>query len=545
MAEDDSLHADEALFAARILRALADEEEQALADLLSVLGRIFACQTVAIFWKDGRSQAWGKGAAAAERAALTGQSEPVVELCFQTGRAQLVDKGGSPLFAEEKPRRAFPLAEGVALYLGQPRRWHELKASRLVGHLSGFLITSERWSACRRRAEQQSTQVQRLDSTLQMTRRCLEALGEEAPSLDSAVVIERSLAGLRDQIPYCAWFVVRDAEIFGSVGGLSREQRSSLLELAATTTSSRAVETLASTPYRSLASLANRMLATPLKGGALLLFGDQAYDAHHRATLALLASYLSVALEQAGLHATAVQAQAQLVQANRLAAVGQLAAGLAHELNNPLGSITLALDTCHRFVEKNPKVALSVLADAQKAAARAHDIVTKLLHFSRDSRAGQRTCYLADILEETRAVVEPLLAQDAVRLELDVTEPRPLYLNPGEVGQALSNLIINARDAVLEVQGQRVVSVSSQASGPFTQLRVRDCGPGISEPIRERIFEPFFTTKPVGRGTGLGLSLARQMVEAQGGRLELEATQAGACFCVTLPVSSEHPAQPE
>lgn len=532
--DHDSLHSDEALFTSRLLRALEEDEQEALVALLALLGRIFACCTVAVFWPDGRTAAWGKGAAAVTQSALTGLVEPVVQSCLRSGLPQACQTEPSPLLPEEIHRLAYPLNEGAVLYLGQPQRLSELKARRLVQHLACFLAISGRRRDERREAEAHESHLRRLDSTLRLTRRCLEALGEGAPSLATEQVIEGGLAGLREELPYRTWLVLLDGECHGSTV-LKPEQREALRELGDALTSARLVETLSSTPYRALASLGESLLAAPLKGGALLLFDDQPFDAHHRATLELLSAYLSVALEQARLHSEAVRAQADLVHANKLAAVGQLAAGLAHELNNPLGSITLALDTCNRFVETNPKVALSVLANAQKAAARAHDIVTKLLHFSRDSRAGQRNCQLAEILDETRAVVEPLLARDGVKLELVGEDPRPLYLNPGEVGQALSNLILNARDALLEGEYEPVVRVSCAPSGAATVVRVRDAGPGIPEGVRERIFEPFFTTKPVGRGTGLGLSLARQMLESQGGRLEIEAVDCGTCFCMTLP----------
>ena len=534
---DESLHSDEALFTARVLHALETEEPDPLSPLLALLGRVFACRTVAVFWRDGqRPAAWGQGAAQAERAALSGPAEPVVESCLSSGQPQS-SRQSSPVFADESLRKAYPLTADSVLYLEQPERWHELKASRLARHLASFLTLGRRATERQREEEARQAAVARLEDTWQLTRRCLNALGQEAPGLETAQVVRRCLTGLRDEIPHRSWQVVSEARNYGS-SPLDAEQESALAELAASVALSRTVETLASTPYRALAPLGDSLLAAPLKDGALFLFGDQLFDTHHRATLEFLAAYLNVALEQARLHAAAVEAQSQLVQANRLAAVGQLAAGLAHELNNPLGSITLALDTCNRFLEKNPKVALSVLADAQKAAARAHDIVSKLLYFARDSRAGQRNCLLSEILEETRAVVEPLLTRDGVRLEVEAAEPRPLYLNPGEVGQALSNLILNARDALLEGEYERVVRVSCQSLGETAVVRVSDAGPGIPDEVRERIFEPFFTTKPVGKGTGLGLPLARQMLEAQGGRLDWEPVEQGTRFALTLPVSA-------
>lgn len=536
--DDDSLHSDEALFTAKILQALVDDAPDPSVGLLALLGRIFDCRTVAVFPKDGGCVAWGEGAEAARRCALNDLAEPVVSRSRASGNPERsAPEELSPLFPSESPRLAYPLGPEATLYLGQPRRAGDLKARRLAQHLANFLHLERARKSESRQREEQARELQHLEKTLELTGRCLESLTQETLSLETAALIEGALAGLREELPHRGWQVLLGNEEFLGSQELDQAQRIALSGLVANLTCSLALEDLRETPFRPLADLGVSLLASPLKEGTLVLFGEHPFESHHRTTLWFLAAYLDVALQQARLHRAAVETQAQLVQASRMAAVGQLAAGLAHELNNPLGSITLALDSCHRFLETNPKVALSVLANAQKAAARAHDIVTKLLHFSRDSRAGRRACDLESILDETRAVVEPLLHQAGVQLEIEGAEPRALYLNPGEVGQALSNLILNARDAVLEGDSPRVIRLIIKSLAEAVEIRVRNLGPGIPLELQERIFEPFFTTKPVGKGTGLGLSLARQMVEVQGGKLELSQSEEGTDFILSLALA--------
>lgn len=534
---EDSLHSDEALFTARLLQAIECEQVQALPSILNLLARILGCRTVAIFYTDGREVVCGNGAALAEKASLTGLIDPVIANCAKTLSPQRNEcQAPSPIFTQEVERWAYPLAHKAVLYLGEPQRWSELKAQRLSRHLLGYLNILERHQDNAHREQEQSALLLRLELNAGLIRRCLKALHEQELELDLRSLLKQAFLGLRDELPFSNWLVLWQGELFG--GELTQDALTALTGLSESSSSVRAVETLSSTPYRDLSSLGESLLVAPLRSGLLLLFAAQPFEPQHRDTLDVIATYLGIALEQAFRHKTVVATQSQLASANKLAAVGQLAAGLAHELNNPLGSITLALDSCHRFVEKNPKIALSVLAEAHKAAARAHDIVTKLLHFSRDSRQGQRNCTLREILEELQAVVGPLLRRDGVVLEVTNPDNRSFFLNPGEIGQALSNLVLNARDAVLEGQYEKRVKIDFTSRPEAVAIRVIDQGPGIPEQLRSRIYEPFFTTKPVGKGTGLGLSLARQMVEDQGGTLRLEEFPRGCCFVLELPTQS-------
>lgn len=208
-----------------------------------------------------------------------------------------------------------------------------------------------------------------------------------------------------------------------------------------------------------------------------------------------------------------------LNQASKLAAVGQLAAGLAHELNTPLGAALLAVEA----VAADPERAPVLLPSAQKALQSMQRILERMLSGAR--AAGQRGRHdLADLARTTVTLLGPGLAPAEVALEL---EPAPATVAPAELEQVLLNLLTNARDA-----GSRRIVVRTRG----TSVAVEDDGSGIEPAVAERMFEPFFTTRPVGQGTGLGLAVSRDLVQAQGGRLTWRPRPGGgSIFLVELP----------
>jgi len=252
-------------------------------------------------------------------------------------------------------------------------------------------------------------------------------------------------------------------------------------------------------------------LAWPLGAGVVWVGSSQLSEENVR-TLELFLHYGTLSLRQ----------QQQLVQLNhasKLAAVGQLAAGLAHELNTPLGAALLAVEA----VAADPERAPLMLPSAQKALLSMQGILERMLTGART--AGQRGRHdLAEVAGHAVRMLGPGLAPAEVVLEL---EPAPVIIAPDEVEQVLLNLLTNARDA-----GARRIVVRTRG----TTLSVEDDGSGIEPAVAERMFEPFFTTKPVGRGTGLGLAVSRDLVRAQSGRLTYRPRpEGGSLFTVELP----------
>lgn len=207
-------------------------------------------------------------------------------------------------------------------------------------------------------------------------------------------------------------------------------------------------------------------------------------------------------------------AQAQAAHASKLAAVGQLAAGVAHELNTPLGAVQLQLEGALRRPEKTDRVKKKLEASLG-ALEGMRKIVSSLLSHSVNAPAGQkREADLAEVVGDTMTLLGPQMDKAGVRLETDLTPQVKVRIPAPELQQILINLLTNARDAVLS-EGARgtTIKVAVELEDERGILRVCDQGPGIPEHVRSRLFDPFFTTKPVGKGTGLGLSVTKSLLD--------------------------------
>lgn len=259
--------------------------------------------------------------------------------------------------------------------------------------------------------------------------------------------------------------------------------------------------------------------------------------------------------------ATLEAAQRQLYQAEKLASVGQLAAGVAHEINTPLGFIRSNLSSAQSYVSSLSQLAAAVkagdgarmaqvwkeldldflledfaalLQESISGADRVGRIVKDLKGFSNVDRTEEALVDLNDNLTAACNVLAPQLKGRA-EIELDLQPlPRILCL-PGHLNQVFLNLLLNASQAVTPPDGKIVVR--SRAAENEIRLQFVDNGGGIPEENLGRVFDPFFTTRDVGQGTGLGLTVSRDIVEAHGGRIEIESrVGAGTTVTIRLPV---------
>ena len=230
------------------------------------------------------------------------------------------------------------------------------------------------------------------------------------------------------------------------------------------------------------------------------------------------------------------EAQAQLVQAQKLAALGQLGAGVAHEINNPLGGVIGHVQLL--LAERSPESTdYEALKHIEQGAQRASQVVQNLLRFSVQHKEPVRTNVdLNKLVRDTLSLTESLIRAQQIELQLDLAEAQPrARADAGQLAQVLLNLLANARTAM--PSGGRL-RVATGASGDETTLLVEDSGKGIAPEIRERIFEPFFTTKDDWSNVGLGLSVSYRIVEEHGGRIAVtSAPGRGASFTVYLPAS--------
>jgi two-component system NtrC family sensor kinase len=226
---------------------------------------------------------------------------------------------------------------------------------------------------------------------------------------------------------------------------------------------------------------------------------------------------------------------ARLVEAERLAAVGELVAGVAHEVNNPLSSISAFAQLLLRDETLTPDQRESVEV-VQAEALRASQVVKDLLTFARRSAPTREAVDVAVVVERVLRLRGYQLASHNVRTELEMGDDvPPVSADARQLQQVVLNLVTNALQAMPEGGRLRVVT---RRRGAMVELSIADTGRGIPEDVRSHIFEPFFTTKGEGEGTGLGLSVSYGIITAHGGTLALAETSAqGTCFVVTLPAA--------
>jgi PAS domain S-box-containing protein len=225
----------------------------------------------------------------------------------------------------------------------------------------------------------------------------------------------------------------------------------------------------------------------------------------------------------------------QLVHSERLSAVGELVASVAHEINNPLqtivGCVELMLDERTEGVVDGRDLEL-----IRREAGRAGHIVRNLLSFVRRSAPDRVTADLNEIVMQTGEFRAYRLRQQNIQLNLRCSrDPLPVLVNPEEIQQVVLNLLLNAEQALESANDGGTITVRTMRNGDSHIVEVQDDGPGVSTEMRGRIFEPFFTTKEVGEGTGLGLSISHGIIASHGGVLELRDSTVGACFRFTLP----------
>jgi two-component system NtrC family sensor kinase len=228
--------------------------------------------------------------------------------------------------------------------------------------------------------------------------------------------------------------------------------------------------------------------------------------------------------------------QTHLIQSEKLASLGKLAAGIAHEINNPLGGILIY---SHLLLEEAPKKSphRENLQKIVKETSRCKDIVKGLLEFARPKEPETSQVDINDIVESSLVIMEGQALFQNIKIKKSYAKDLPkIVADSAQLQQVFMNIILNAAEAM---DGNGVLTLSTSLDGDKTHIEVKfsDTGHGIKEEDKRRLFEPFFTTKEVGKGTGLGLAISYSIVQKHNGTIQVESEVGkGSTFAVTIPV---------
>ncbi|MCA9791741.1 MAG: hypothetical protein KC910_08095, partial [Candidatus Eremiobacteraeota bacterium] len=351
----------------------------------------------------------------------------------------------------------------------------------------------------------------RLEHWVNLLLRLLEGARQVGGTLDRGDLLTRFETSLRGAIPAECLLVLLDGQLVHSHLSVPESRL--------------ALDRLPAIPVVGQKA----MLTAPLPRGQVILTSSEprAFGDTEQRYLTVLADLMGVFLANADLYERLQTSQADLLQANKMAAVGQLAAGVAHEINNPLLAINVHLNLLRGAISDDED--LESVDTIAQAVARCQTIVKELLTFSRKQETPTRPLEVAELVRQ---------AQGSLDTAFDLSVPEGLWVqgHSDELVACLVNLMANARDAVAGLASP-TLSVSAVAADGLVRIDVRDNGPGVPDDIRDRLFEPFFTTKPVGSGTGLGLYLAYTHAQAYGGRITFDCSQ-GTVFTLELPQAS-------
>ena len=244
-----------------------------------------------------------------------------------------------------------------------------------------------------------------------------------------------------------------------------------------------------------------------------------------------------------------LEAEQQLIQAGKMATLGEMATGVAHELNQPLSVIktvsSFFLKKLDSSEEIKPRVLNDMLRKIDKNVDRAARIINHMRQFARKSDLGLESVAISQVIENAFEIFSQQLKVRGIEVERDLAEGLPrIKADPSRLEQVFINLLLNARDAIEErAAGQtdphieRRIRLTTRRAGDRVICQVCDTGIGMPPEIAEKVFEPFFTTKEVGKGTGLGLSISYGIIQECGGTIRaLSLAESGACFEMNFPV---------
>lgn len=234
-----------------------------------------------------------------------------------------------------------------------------------------------------------------------------------------------------------------------------------------------------------------------------------------------------------------LEAEAKMITSAKMSALGEMAGGIAHEINTPLGTIGLLSGQLGELIEDDPidkELFNQMIATINKTVTRIGVIIHSLKTFSRDGSMDHRELVsVKNLVESTMRLCNERLKSSETKMTIDpIPEDLKIYCQEVPISQVLLNLIGNSCDAIQSLP-EKWIKITFESDEKNVLMNITDSGNGIPEKIREKIFQPFFTTKEIGKGTGLGLSISSGIIKSHGGELRIDTTSKNTKFIIQLP----------
>jgi PAS domain S-box-containing protein len=560
-------HLEEVLAAQRELLARATDPEAALAYAAEAACRITGCEAAAVFTQDGdwlvRRAASGQDTAADVRLPV---SSSLVGLCYRSGEVQLCDDAESdaravPNLARQLGVRsvlAVPLPssraiEGVLRVSARRAGAFSTADAKLMEVVGGMIGAALEMATLFQRAQKEADEIWSALEQAQKSEQVHRVLFDENPT-PMFVYDPKTLAIVRANTAACQLYGYAPAEFLGlAVTALAAEREPA---------GPRDAKEAAEGPIRTGEGRHRRKDGTE----RIVAVVAHGFDLDGRATRLVIVSDIT---ERRRAEESLAATQHQLMQADKMASVGQLAAGVAHEINNPIGYVYSNLGTLDKYIAdllalldlygdaegalaaegpvlgriraRKQQIDLAFLredvtalmAESREGITRVKKIVQDLKDFSHADRVDDwQTADLHKGLDSTLNIAHNELKYKCTVVK-EYGELPEIECLPSQLNQVFLNLLVNAAHAI---QDKGTITVRTGMRGDALCVEISDSGCGISKENLKRIFDPFFTTKPVGKGTGLGLSLSYGIVKKHGGRIEVDSEPGkGSRFRVLLP----------
>ena len=542
-------------------------EQKVLEQTLWLARRLTSSDSVVIFLMDDDSWSYWEGSKTEHQEAVlsalsAGRVEPVINRALRTKRAEFLipeDDEENRVFVEEASALAIPMHDSGVIYLGRSEEqfFNNDEVDRLTvlgqtAHLALRIATAS--EKAERLAVSESDAREVMGAYKRGVREIVDLVRTITPLQERNEIIDRAGLGLGKIVAHDYWgifFEVGDKwpPTFAQMGPPSKPK-----------TDDEAVRKIVQRiRRRSMSVMENDVkeseLPQPSKGtrslvgsplyshghcvGCVLLFSakSDAFDEKDLDLVDLVAHQLGAILTVSEDGSEADALRAKLVQTGKMAAVGQLAAGVAHEVATPLGAMMMDLEGACKSLHKDTDKTKKRLIRALRSGEQLKKIAARLLFYSRESVVQEEETDLNQVVEESLEVMEHQLRVEDVDIQCELAEIDLVLGHRSELQQVVLNLLNNAKDAVRmnSSDSPRQIKITTSNHPRAVELAVADTGIGISEDDKAKVFEPFFTTKNE-EGTGLGLSITKDLVEKHGGAIRVQSEPGkGSRFVLRLP----------